>query len=414
MSASLTEIGRAFLKLGCIAFGGPVAHLSYLHEEFVRRRQWLDDDTYADLVALCQFLPGPASSQLVFALGMQRAGIAGAFIASLCFTLPSAVLMIAFAYSLTAFGALTDSGWIHGLKLAAVAVVAQAVLSMGKKLCADLPRILLGLSVALAVLLLPSALTQLAAIALAAAIGWLLYRTNVPLPSALPYSLHSTHAALTALDTAPITNRASTTHFRAGATLITFAVSLFVLPVLAHATGWKPLIVFDGFYRAGALVFGGGHVVLPLLQTEVVQTGWLTNDTFLAGYGAAQALPGPLFTFAAYLGTALFAGPHAWLGGLWCLLAIFLPAWLLIGGTLPFWNLLRAKPFAQAALRGANTAVVGILLAALYDPVWKQSVTNLGDIALVLIAFVLLEFRKTPSWLVVLLAAVTSQFFLHA
>lgn len=385
-SHSLAEIARAFLKLGCISFGGPVAHLSYLRDEFVTRRRWLEDAAYADLVALCQFLPGPASSQLVFALGMQRAGLAGAFLASACFTLPSAVLMILFAYGVHAMGDLSQAGWLHGLKVAAVAVVAQAVWGMGRKLCPDRVRVTWALGATAVVLVVPGAITQLAVISLGAVMGWAWYRRDLPF--------------------VPPPTELAKKRLWAGGVLIGFAVLLVALPLLAEITGLSWLAMFDRFYRAGSLVFGGGHVVLPLLRAEVVAPGWITDDAFLAGYGVAQAVPGPLFTFAAYLGTLIKGGEHAWLGGVGALLALFLPAWMLIGGALPFWQVLRSKRWAQAALRGANAAVVGVLLAALYQPVWSEGVASVRDVAAVVIAFALLEIWRLPAWALVMAAAV--------
>jgi len=381
----LAEIAGTFLKLGCISFGGPVAHLSYLHAEFVGRRRWLDDAAYADLVALCQFLPGPASSQLVYALGLQRGGLVGAFLASACFTLPSALLMILFAYGVTAIGDLSHAGWLHGLKLAAVAVVAQAVWAMGRKLCPDRARLSLALAAAAILLVAPGAAVQIGVIGSGAAIGWMLYRREVPTATgAAGFARH---------------------HLWAAGVLACCGALLFVLPVVASATGLRPWAVFDSFYRAGSLVFGGGHVILPLLRAEVVPPAWVTDDAFLAGYGAAQAVPGPLFTFAAYLGTIIHGGSQAWLGGLWALLAIFLPAWMLIGGALPFWQVLRGQGWTQAALRGANASVVGVLLAAWYQPVWVEGVTGACDVAAVFIAFALLEIWRLPAWAIVVLAA---------
>ncbi|MEO6847732.1 MAG: chromate efflux transporter [Chthoniobacterales bacterium] len=394
MINKLIEIFGAFLRLGCISFGGPVAHLGYFRAEFVSRRQWLNDEAYTDLVALCQFLPGPASSQLVFALGMQRAGIIGALLASFCFLLPSAILMIAFAYSVTAFGDLRHAGWLHGLKLAAVAVVAQAVWGMGRRLCPDRTRILIMLTGAVLCLLFPGAYGQIGVIAVGAVAGWWFYRT------VQAANMQSADGELRAH------------HAWAAGTLVVFFALLFGLPVIAAATGSFELRLFDSFYRAGALVFGGGHVVLPLLQAALVPPGWISNNDFLAGYGAAQALPGPLFTFAGYLGTVINHGPHAWLVGMWCLFAIFLPAWLLIGGALPFWHLIRSKTWAQAALCGANAAVVGVLLAALYNPVWKQGVTNGRDIVAVVGALALLAVWRVPPWLVVILMAAAGQWLL--
>ncbi len=388
----LPEILGAFLKLGCISFGGPIAHLSYLYEEFVTRRRWLDDAAYADLVALCQFLPGPASSQLVFALGMQRAGIVGACLASACFTLPSALLMILFAYGVTAIGDLSHAGWLHGLKLAAVAVVAQAVWTMGRKLCPDRPRITVALVSAAIMLVVPGAIVQVGMITLGAIVGWTLYRKEVP--SVVSSGSLARH------------------HAWAAGVLVSFGALLVVLPMFAAVTGSRPLAVFDSFYRAGSLVFGGGHVILPLLRAEVVPPGWVSDNAFLAGYGAAQAVPGPLFTFAAYLGTLISGGSGAWLGGLWCLVAIFLPAWMLIGGALPFWQLLRGRSWTQAALQGANAAVVGVLLAALFHPVWTEGVTGVRDVAALFLAFMLLETWRAPSWLVVAMMAVAGQWLL--
>ncbi len=390
---ALGEVFRSFLKLGLISFGGPVAHLGYFHEEFVVKRRWLDDPAFGDLVALCQFLPGPASSQIVFALGMRRAGIVGALVASLCFMLPSVILMILFAYGISALGDLNKAGWLHGLKLAAVAVVAQAVWSMGRKLCPDRTRLALCLGATGVALIHPGSMGQIGALLSGAFIGWWLYRgdrfTHAP-----PAKLHL---------------RA---HWIAAACLVTFFALLMLLPVLSAATHRPMLAMFDGFYRAGSLVFGGGHVVLPLLRAEVVPNGWVHDDVFLAGYGAAQAVPGPLFTFAGYLGAVIHPGPYAWLSGLWCLLAIFLPAWLILGGALPFWDTLRRKGWMQAALRGANAAVVGILLAALYRPISTEAIRSIGDIAAVLAIYAMLELWKLPPWLAVVAAAAAGQWML--
>lgn len=389
----LVEVFSAFLKLGLISFGGPVAHISYLREEFVSKRRWLDDAAYGDLVALCQFLPGPASSQVVFALGKQHAGWLGGLMASLCFTLPSAVLMILFGYGVAAFGDLQHAGWLHGLKLAAVAVVAQAVWGMGRNLCPDRARLTIAVAAAAMLLFLPGALVQVGVIVGGSVIGWWLYRKAIPRSESAGRADWKHHLV-------------------AGGILAVFFLLLILLPILASSTGRKDIAVFDSFYRAGSLVFGGGHVILPLLRAEVVPNGWVADDTFLAGYGAAQALPGPLFTFAGYLGTAIHAAPNAWVGGLWCLLAIFLPAWLLIAGALPFWQQLRAKTWTQAALRGANAAVVGVLLAALYNPVWTEGVKNAYDAATAVVALGLLQWWKIPPWLVVLLAAAAGQWVL--
>jgi len=390
---TLIEIFGAFLKLGLISFGGPVAHLSYFREEFVRRRRWLDDGAYGDLVAVCQFLPGPASSQVVFALGMLRAGMAGAILASLCFTLPSAALMILFGYGVAALGDLQRAGWLHGLKLAAVAVVAQAVWGMGRSLCPDRARLTIGLGSAAVLLVVPGAVAQIGVIAGGGVVGWWLYRKGIEVVER------------------PVAGRWRS-HFPAAMVLAIFLLLLVMLPALASVTGQKGIAVFDSLYRAGSLVFGGGHVVLPLLRAEVVPKGWVSDDAFLAGYGAAQAVPGPLFTFAAYLGTVMQQGLGGWRMGLWCLLAILLPAWLLIGGALPFWNQLRAKTWAQAALRGANAAVVGVLLAALYNPVWTEGVRGARDVAAAVVAFGLLQWWKAPPWVIVLLAAGAGEWLL--
>ncbi|MBK6686113.1 MAG: chromate efflux transporter [Deltaproteobacteria bacterium] len=392
----LLEVASSFLRLGCSSFGGPVAHLGYFRSEFVERRRWLDDAHYSDLVALCQFLPGPASSQLVFALGMQRAGLVGALVASACFTLPSAALMIAFACGVAQAVDLTGAGWLHGLKLAAVAVVAQAVWGMGKKLCTDRARLSLCVGAAAALLLVPGAATQLGVIACGGLVGWRLYKDTI------------------AIGAAPGRTEGVRGHLAAAVALLLFLALLFGLPAIVTASGSRPLAVFDSFYRSGSLVFGGGHVVLPLLRAEIVPRGWLTNDQFLAGYAAAQALPGPMFTFAAYLGAAMGPGAPSVLNGLWSLLGIFLPAWLLIGGVLPFWRRLRAQRWAQAALAGANASVVGVLLAALYDPVFTESVRGTQDVVAALLAFGLLEHWKAPPWWVVIVSAAAGQWLLGA
>lgn len=388
-ATSLLALSLVFLRLGCVSFGGPVAHLAHLRAEFVERRRWVDDAEYADLVALCQFLPGPASSQVVFALGLRRAGLAGAVLASVCFTLPSAVLMIALAFGVARIGDLARAGWLHGLKLAAVAVVAQAVRDMGAKLCPDRARISLAVVAAAALLAWPHATTQLAVMALGALAGWGLYRDNVSAPDA-------------AAADAP-----RGTHLAAVGALLTFAALLVALPVLARVTGSRDLAVVDSFYRAGALVFGGGHVVLPLLRAEVVPRGWLTEDQFLAGYGAAQAIPGPLFAFSAYLGAAM--RPTSALRGALGAFAIFLPAWLLVGGAMPFWQRLRRRSAVQAALAGANATVVGVLLAALYSPIFSETVRGPRDALVALVTFTLLTAWKAPPWAVVLGCAAVGQ-----
>lgn len=388
------EVATIFLRLGCMSFGGPIAHLGYFRAELVTKRGWLDDAHYADLVALCQFLPGPASSQVVFALGLRRAGLAGALIASLCFTLPSALLMIGFALGAARFGSLHDAPWLHGLKLASVAVVAQAVWGMGKKLCPDRARLSLCLGAAALTLLWPYAAGQVCAIAIGGVVGYRLYRDQ----------------QLSAADAAHSGQVGSTRI--AGAVLLVWAALLAGLPLLAAAVPRRELAELDSFYRSGSLVFGGGHVVLPLLRAEIVARAWLSDDLFLAGYAAAQAVPGPLFTFAAYLGAAIGGEGAGWSNGFWCLFAIFLPAWLLIGGALPFWQRLRAQPWAQAALAGANAAVVGVLLAAFYQPVFSSSVHAPRDFVLALLGFACLELWRAPAGLVVLGMAAAGQLLL--
>ena len=383
---SWREVLGAFLRLGLTSFGGPVAHLGYFREEFVHRRRWLDDKSYADLVALCQFLPGPASSQVGLAVGLLRGGYAGAFAAWIGFTLPSAVAMVAFGYGIGALGDAAGSGWSHGLKVAAVAVVAQAVLGMARTLAPDRARATLAVAAAIIALGAPSSWGQIGAIALGGIVGALLLRGGgeATAPAALPLNVSRTLGALL---------------------LVAFFVLLIGLPLLAAAIPSQALREFDALYRAGSLVFGGGHVVLPLLQASVVPPGWVSNDAFLAGYGAAQAVPGPLFTFAAYLGTVMGPPPNGWIGASICLVAIFLPSFFLVIGALPFWEELRRRPLAQASLRGVNAAVVGLLLAALYQPVWTVGITNAADFALAVAAFLLLFMWQTPPWLVVILSA---------
>lgn len=386
------EVARVFLRLGCTSFGGPVAHLGYFRAEFVQKRQWLDDARYGDLVALCQFLPGPASSQVVFGLGMLRAGLFGALAASLSFTLPSALVMIAFARGVARFGDVQHAGFLHGLKLAAVAVVAQAVWGMGKSLCPDRARISLAVLAAACVWLSSSALTQLSVLAAGGLAGFWLYRHEAP-PGTVAAS----------------ESRAGARRHVAALALVVFGALLVALPALARASGSRALAEVDAFYRSGSLVFGGGHVVLPLLRAEVVPRGWLGDDSFLAGYGAVQAVPGPLFTFSAYLGAAMHP-EQPLLAGLRCLFAIFAPAWLLIGGALPFWDALRARSWARGALAGANAAVVGVLLAALHRPVMSEAIHDEKDLILALFGFVLLQHWKVPAWLVVAALAAVGHF----
>lgn len=370
-----------FLRLGLTSFGGPIAHLGYFHHEFVTRRQWLTERSYADLVALCQFLPGPASSQVGIALGMSRAGYRGALAAWAGFTLPSAMLMIAFALGLSRYGSAVAPGALHGLKVVAVAVVAQAVWGMARNLCTDLPRITLMVIAACVALLAPSAWGQVSVIVVAGLAGLALFKPAQTVG----------HEGLSI-----------TISRRAGMMwLALFFVLLVGLPLLAERVADQSLAMVDAFYRSGSLVFGGGHVVLPLLQAEVVPSGWVSNETFLAGYGAAQALPGPLFTFAAFLGASMNVSPSGWAAGLICLLAIFAPSFLLVLGALPFWERLRRSARAEAALAGVNAAVVGLLLAALYHPVWTSAILTPRDFGLALVALTALMVWKLPAWLVV-------------
>jgi chromate transporter len=381
---SLVEIFLVALRLGCTSFGGPVAHLAFFRKEYVEKRRWLDEAHYADLVALCQFLPGPASSQTGFGVGYLHRGFAGGLAAWLGFTLPSAILMLGFAHGVTSLGDVAGTGWLRGLKAAAVAVVAQAVWAMWKNLCPDLPRsVLAGVSAGL-LLMLPLAWLQLGVIAAGGLLGWQFFKMPDPTTQTAPSGL-SRRAGL--------------------AWLAIFFVLLGLLPVLARLADNPTLDILDRFYRAGSLVFGGGHVVLPLLEREVVAPGWLTHDQFLAGYGAAQAVPGPLFTLSAYLGAVINRGPGGVAGGLWALGAIFLPALLLVAGALPFWQALRHRPGAQAAMRGANAAVVGILLAALFHPVGTAGVTDARSTGLAITAFLLLQLLRAPAWAVVAGAA---------
>jgi chromate transporter len=384
-AGSWLEVLTVFLKLGLTSFGGPIAHLGFFRDELVTRRRWLDEQAYADLVALCQFLPGPASSQVGIAIGLSRAGLSGALAAWFGFTLPSALAMILVAYGVGALADTAGIGWLDGLKIVAVAVVAQAVWGMARTLSPDRERATLTVAAAAIVLFWPTSFGQIGAILLGAVIGAVFMRADV--------AERKTHL------TVPISRRG------AGLSLALFFALLLGLPVLAAATDSMALRLLDSFYRAGSLVFGGGHVVLPLLQAEVVGPGWVTRDAFVAGYGAAQAVPGPLFTFAAYLGAVTIPEPNGVAGGVLCLGAIFLPSFLLVIGALPFWDALRRRPQAQAALRGVNAAVVGLLLAALYDPVWTSGIRTPADFALAAAALLLLAAWKLPPWLVVIVTA---------
>ncbi|PDV90353.1 chromate transporter [Rhizobium sp. H4] len=383
------EVFRVFLKLGLTSFGGPIAHLGYFRDELVVRRKWIDEAGYADLVALCQFLPGPASSQVGFSLGVLRGnGLVGGLAAWCAFTLPSALMLFAFALGAAAFTGPLAEGFLHGLKLVAVAVVAQAIWGMAKSLTPDRERAGIALAAIAIVVFVGGSFGQIGAIALGAAAGLYFCRADAP--------------ALAGRLGFPVSRRAG------AIALVLFAAFFLIPPLLANATGHQGIALFDAFYRTGALVFGGGHVVLPLLQAEVVAPGWVTNETFLAGYGLTQAVPGPLFTFAAYLGTVMTPAPNGWAGAVIALVAIFLSGLLLVYGMLPFWDGLRTRPAMQAAMRGTNAAVVGILGAALYSPVWTSAVLSPRDFALALTAFLLLTVWKAPPWIIVLLLAAAS------
>jgi chromate transporter len=385
-SSHVSEVFRAFLKLGLTSFGGPIAHLGYFRDELVVRRKWLDETAYADLVALCQFLPGPASSQVGFSLGMLRGnGLLGGVVAWFAFTMPSALILFAFAMGASTFAGPVAEGFLHGLKLVAVAVVAQAIWGMSRTLTPDRARAGIALAAIAIVVLFAGSLAQIAAIAFGACAGLWLCRGEVA-----PVSGHLNF---------PVTRRAGVI------ALALFAALLLIPPLIVAASSSQGLALFDAFYRSGAFVFGGGHVVLPLLQAQVVAPGWVSNEAFLAGYGLAQAVPGPLFTFAAYLGAVMGPAPNGLSGAAVALVALLLPGMLLVYGTLPFWDTMRTRPTAQAAMRGSNAAVVGILGAALYNPVWTSAVLTPRDFALALAGFLLLIVWKVPPWIVVVLLA---------
>ncbi|MFY4773618.1 chromate efflux transporter [Metabacillus sp. RGM 3146] len=379
---SFFEILLVSLKLGLTSFGGPIAHLGYFHEEYVKKRKWLDEKSYGDLVALCQFLPGPASSQAGIGIGVLRGGIGGGIAAFLGFTLPSAAALILFALILNGAN-IGSAGWIHGLKLVAAAVVAHAVLGMGKNLASDLPRKGIALSAIVLTLLLPYSFAQIGIIVFAGLIGYVFFKKEDQ--QEVFESLHF-----------PVSKKIGMICF------IIFIALLAGLPVLSYAFSNIWIEMIDGFYRSGSLVFGGGHVVLPLLEREFVPQGLLTKEQFLAGYGATQAVPGPLFTFAAYIGTVI----GGWQGGLLATAAIFLPAFLLIIGALPFWNDFRKNPNMNGALQGINAAVVGILIAAFYQPIWTSSIFSPADFAFASILFSLLAFWKLPPWVIVLIGII--------
>jgi chromate transporter len=384
-AGSVAEVFAAFLKLGLTSFGGPIAHLGYFRAEFVERRQWLSESSYADIVALCQFLPGPASSQVGFTLGILRGNsLLGGLAAWFAFTMPSAIILFAFALGAAAFTGRLAEGVLHGLKLVAVAVVAQAIWGMAKSLTPDRARAGIALAAVAIVVFIGGSFGQIGAIVLGAAAGlWLCRGDGLTPAGQLGFSVSRGHGA---------------------AALVLFAALFLITPLVSAKTGSQGLALFDAFYRSGALVFGGGHVVLPLLQAEVVTPGWVSNADFLAGYGMAQAVPGPLFTFAAYLG-AIGPAPNGLAGATIALVALSLPGLLLVYGMLPYWDALRLLPSAQAAMRGTNAAVVGILGAALYNPVWTSAVLTPRDFVVALAGFLLLTVWKLAPWIVVVLLA---------
>jgi len=390
---SLFEPLLVFLRLGCTSFGGPVAHLGYFQNELVQRRRWVDEATFADVVALCQFLPGPASSQVSFVLGTLRSGLLGGFLGWMAFTLPSALLMIGFAYGMHAIN-FASAGWLHGLKVAAVAVVAQAVWLMGRKLCPDVPRFALMAVCAAVLILTRMPALQPALIAVGAVFGVIFLGSGATAPRDKPNFATGLNLS----------------RQLAAVSLALFGALLIGSLLWRGGAGLADL--FARFYRTGSLVFGGGHVVLPLLEGETVRSGLVSHDVFLSGYGAAQALPGPLFTFAAFLGTNIPSAWPPWLTGVWCLGAILLPSLLLIVGMLPFWARLTGNARAQAALRGANAVVVGLLVAAFYDPVCTSGITSVRAGVMAMAAFALLQFYKLPNWAVVILCAAAGEFVL--
>lgn len=384
-AGSPLEVLWIFLKLGLTCFGGPIAHIGYFRDEFVVRRNWIDEHAYADLVGLCQFLPGPASSQVGFSIGLMRAGYLGALAAWTGFTLPSAAILVLFAYGAGALGGPVGAGLLHGLKLTAVAIVAQAVWGMARNLCPDRQRASIAVVAALVILLSAASIAQIGAIVLGGLAGLWLCRRDAAAPSG--------HVEIPVSRTMGLI------------TLGIFFVLLAGLPVLRSLTGSTGIALLDAFYRSGALVFGGGHVVLPLLREAFVAPGWVSDDVFLAGYGAAQAVPGPLFTFAAYLGTVVSPEPHGVAGAALGLIGIFLPGILVLLGVLPFWDSFRKRASAQAMMRGVNAAVVGVLGAALYDPVWTTTVHSPRDFGVALVGFVLLVAWRAPPLVVVAFSA---------
>ncbi|WP_062107342.1 chromate transporter [Bacillus niameyensis] len=382
----LLEVLIVSTRLGLTSFGGPTAHLGYFHEEYIRRRKWMDEKSYADLVALAQFLPGPASSQVGIGIGVMRAGVLGGITSFIGFTLPSVIALILFAIFLDQFD-VAQAGWIRGLKIVAVAVVAHAIIGMAQNLTPDLTRKAIALLALVGTLMWQSSFAQVTVIIIAALLGFILYKNHVEDSAARMLF--------------PISKR-----FAVGCLILFFGL-LLLLPIMRELTESTWIALFDGFYRSGSFVFGGGHVVLPLLEKEFVPTGWLSGEAFLAGYGVTQAVPGPLFTFAAYLGTVM----NGWQGGLIATAAIFSPAFLLIFGTLPFWDTLRNNPKMKGAIMGVNAAVVGILISAFYHPIFTSSILDPIDFALAAVLFSLLAFWKLPPWIVVVAGMIGGSLF---
>lgn len=381
----MIQIFFTFLKLGLTSFGGPIAHLGFFHDEFVARKKWISEQEYVDLVALCQLLPGPASSQVGIAIGFYRGGLLGSVLAWIGFTMPSALLLILFAVTMVHLSEQLGSGWLHGLKIAAVVVVAQAVWEMAKKFCSGWGKAALAIIAALVAIYFQSVWGQVGTIFIGALVGILFFKSSI----AIPYQPRQMKF-----------NYNLSFFF-----LLLFFVFLFVLPFVASNSNLLSLKLADIFYRAGALVFGGGHVVLPLLQSSVVDSGWVSKDVFVAGYGAAQAIPGPLFSLSAYLGFVI----HKWEGAVISLVMIFLPSVLLVIGIIPYWERFRSNSKIKDALVGVNAVVVGLLLAALYNPVWISAIFSWKDFLLFATAFLLLLFKKTPSYGVVIgLALITA------
>lgn len=391
ISPTKIEIFLTFLSLGLSSFGGPVAHLSFFYKDLVIRRKWLDSQLFSELIALCQFLPGPSSSQVGLSIGFIKGGFSGALAAWLGFTTPSAIILILFGYGYSVYSDVIPFGVIHGLKIFAVAIVAQAIWTMGLTFCKDVKCILITVAVGFLIILSPTPLFQFFAIILSGVIGAFVFTVSAKNEiSNFKYLIKIRFALVL---------------------LACFFIFLFLFPILVNVSDNPFLSVIDSFYRAGSLVFGGGHVVLPLLQAEIVSTGFVSNEAFLAGYGAAQAMPGPLFTFAAYLGTVSDSYPNGLFGGLIALLAIYLPSFFLVIGVLPFWHELRKIMIFRKAIIGINAAVVGILIAAFISPVSTNGILSLHDFIAAFVLFVLIHFSKAPIWTLVIMASIECWIF---